>query len=118
MIMKERYSNEVPRLLRLLGAWRVNNDSIDFKWGYFAPKFSFQLVLHRGGYFNQRYAITIALGWGIFHFYLPIKTSLPEGCNMPRYGISIHSDSIWLHIGGNFDREIGQVTSGGLVSWS
>ena len=115
--MKERYRHEIPRWLRLLGAWRINKDSIDFNWGYFAPRRAFSLTLHRGGYFDQRFAVTIALGWGEFHFKLPFKTKLTKGCNMPRYGIAIHGDSFWVYTGGEFDHSIGQVTRGGLHAW-
>lgn len=108
--MKQRYSDELPRWVKWLGIWRINRDSIDAKWGYFAPRFSFQFVLHRGGYFDQRYALTIAFIWGVFHFYLPFKTKLKEGCNLPEYGIAIHNDTLWLYIGGEFDESIGQCT--------
>ena len=108
--MKERYSYELPRWMRWLGVKRINRDSIDFVWGYFAPRPSFQLVLHRGGYFDPRYAISIALGYGILHFYLPFKTSLGEGCNLPQYGIAIHDDTFWIYTGGEFDKSIGQCT--------
>ncbi len=95
--------------MRLLGVWRINKDSIDFKWGYFAPRPSFQVQLHRGTYFNQRYAITLALGYGVLHVKLPFKTKLREGCDMPQYGIAIHNDTFWVYKGGFYDESIGQV---------
>ena len=107
--MKERFSHEIPRWMRLLGVWRINKDSIDFKWGYFAPRPSFQVQLHRGTYFNQRYAITLALGYGVLHVKLPFKTKLREGCDMPQYGIAIHNDTFWVYKGGFYDESIGQV---------
>ena len=107
--MKERFSYEIPRWMRLLGVWRINKDSIDFKWGYFAPRPSFQVQLHRGAYFNQRYAITLALGYGVLHVKLPFKTKLREGCDMPKYGIAIHNDTFWIYKGGFYDESIGQV---------
>lgn len=100
--MRELYSHELPKWLKLLGAWRVNKDSIDFKWGYFAPKIGFELVLNRGTYFDQRYAIHFTFGWGTFMVYLPFKTKLEEGCDMPKYGFAIHSDAFWLYKGGNY----------------
>jgi hypothetical protein len=115
--MKELYGNEIPRWLRMLGAWRQNHDSIDFKWGYFAPRFGFELVLHRGGYFDSHYAIAFNLGWGHFHIKLPFRTSLAEGCDLPRYGFQFYEDLFWIHKGGNFDASIGQVTSGGTWTW-
>jgi hypothetical protein len=103
--------------MKWLGTWRINTDSIDFKWGYFAPRPSLQLVLHRGGYFDQRYAITIALGYGVFHFYLPVKTKLAEGCSLPDYGFSIHNDTFWIHIGGDYDESMGQVQGKAWITW-
>lgn len=106
--MKERYRDELPRWLRMLGAWRVNRDSIDFIWGYFAPRFGLEFILHRGTYFDQRYAISFALGWGKFMVYLPVMTDLKEGCDMPMYGFGIHSGTFWLYHGGDYDESIGQ----------
>jgi hypothetical protein len=116
--MKERFSHEIPRWLRLLGAWRINKDSIDFKWGYFAPRPAFKIELHRGTYFDQRWAITIALGYGVLHFYLPFKTKLKEGCDMPQYGIAIHDDTFWIYTGGDYDESIGQCCGRGKwIAW-
>lgn len=98
----QRYSYELPKWMKLLGVWRINPESIDFKWGYFAPRAGFEFVLNRGTYFDQRYAINIALGWGKFMFYLPFKTKLEEGCDMPRYGFAIHNDTFWIYKGGDY----------------
>jgi hypothetical protein len=108
--MKERYSYELPLWMKLLGIWRVNQDSIDTKWGHFAPRFSLQFVVSRGGYFDQRYALTLAFIWGVFHFYLPFKTKLKEGCNTPRYGFAIHDNIFWIYTGGKYDESMGQCT--------
>lgn len=110
--MKQTYSYEFNfwqrMLARVLGLWRINEDSFDFHWGYFAPRWGFELKLHRGTYFDQRWAVTIALGWGILFIRTPFKTRLPEGCSMPQYGISIHDGAFWLYTGGEYDRELGQ----------
>jgi hypothetical protein len=100
--MRECYRDEMPSWLRLLGAWRINRESIDFKWGYFAPRAGLELVLNRGTYFDQRYAINFCLGWGKFMFYLPFKTKLEEGCDMPRYGFAVHNDTFWIYKGGDY----------------
>lgn len=100
--MKQRYSYEIPKWMKMLGVWRINEESIDFKWGYFAPRAGFELVLNRGTYFDQRYAINLALGWGKFMFYLPFKTKLEEGCDMPRYGFAVHNDTFWIYKGGDY----------------
>lgn len=106
--MKERYSHELPRWMKLLGIWRINQDSIDFVWGYFAPKFGLELVLNRGTYFNQRYALSFCFIWGKFLVYLPFKTKLSKGCNTPKYGFAIHGNTFWWYIGGEYDNSIGQ----------
>lgn len=100
--MKERYGYELPKWMKLLGIWRINRESIDFKWGYFAPRPGFELVLNRGTYFDTRYAINFAFGWGNFMIYLPFRTRLEEGCDMPRYGFAIHNDTFWIYKGGDY----------------
>jgi hypothetical protein len=115
--MKQRYRDEIPRWMRLLGAWRINQESIDFNWGYLAFRPAFNIELHRGGYFDQRYAITLALGYGVLHIKLPFKTKLREGCDMPQYGIAIHNDTFWIYKGGFYDESIGQVQDRNS-SWS
>lgn len=108
--MKELYSHEIPKWIRALGVWRINKDSIDAKWGCFAPRFGFELKLHRGGYFDQHIAISFCLIWGWFYIKLPFKTKLSEGCNLPDYGISIFGNCLWIHIGGKYDEKMGQCT--------
>lgn len=101
--MKQRYSYEIPKWMKLLGIWRINTESIDFKWGYFAPRAGFEFVVNRGTYFDQRYAVNLCLGWGKFMFYLPFKTKLEEGCDMPRYGFAVHNDTFWIYKGGDYE---------------
>jgi hypothetical protein len=101
--MRERYSYELPKWMKLLGVKRINTDSVDFKWGYFAPRPALELVLNRGTYFDCRYAINFALGWGKFMIYLPFKTKLEEGCDMPRYGFAVHNNTLWFYKGGDYD---------------
>ena len=119
--MKDTYRHEFnwwQRALQvLLGMWRINTDSIDFKWGYFAPRFGFEFKVHRGGYFDPRYAVSFCFVWGHFHVRLPFKTSLGEGCSMPDYGFAIHGNAFWIYTGGDFDTSIGQVTRGGFVAF-
>jgi hypothetical protein len=110
MKFTERYKHELPKWARMLGVTRVNKESIDFSWGYFAPKFCFEAVLHRGGYFDTRYAVSLGLGWGKIHVYLPFRTSLGEGCNLPQYGVAVHNNTLWIYKGGEFDKSIGQCT--------
>ncbi|WP_299077746.1 hypothetical protein [uncultured Paraglaciecola sp.] len=86
--MKEVYRHEfnlIQKIFsRLTTMWRINRDSIDFKWGYFAPRFGFALLLNRGGYFDSNYALKICLLWGYWSIKLPIKTKLEGGwCGRP-----------------------------------
>lgn len=119
--MKETYSHEFNAWQRLIqkaiGMWRINRDSIDFKWGYFAPVFGLTLLLHRGGYFDPRFAITICLIWGKVHIHLPVKTKLEPGCDMPRYGIDVHGQTFWLHMGGKYNGDWGQVVDERWLTW-
>ena len=96
--MKELYSHQLPRWMKALGIWRQNRDSWDAKWGYFAPRWGFELKLHRGQYFDQRYAISICPVWGHLHMHLPFKTKLAEGCDLPEYGISIHNNTVCTYL--------------------
>ena len=102
-LFKERYSHEVPGILKFFGVTRICEDSIEFKWGYFAPRFGLELMLNRGGYFDQRYAISFCLVWGRFHIKMPFKTSIPESCDSPRYGVQIHDNTFWIHLGGEMN---------------
>lgn len=116
--MKERFSHELPRWMKLLGIRRINRDSVDFNWGYFAPKAGFEFVLNRGTYFDQRWAINIAIGWGKFMIRSPLKTKLAKGCDPPRYGFAIHNGTFWIYKGGKYDESIGQcVGNDQWITW-
>lgn len=119
--MKETYRHEFNcwqrALAKVTGMWRINTDSVDFKWGYFAPRRGFEFVLNRGTYFNQNYALSFCFVWGHFQIKLPFKTTLSGGCNMPRYGMAIHDNTFWIYTGGNYDSSMGQVTSGEWITW-
>jgi len=113
--MREKYSSDLNWLERLFGVWRVNKNSYDTKWGYFAPRFGFELMLNRGGYFDQRYAISFCFIFGMFHIYLPIKTKIPESCDTPRYGIEIHNNTFWIYLGGKMNDW--QQCDSKLITW-
>lgn len=84
--MKERYSDELSFIEKALGVWRVNKDSFDTKWGYFAPKFGFEFRFNRGGYFTQRCSLDFCFGWGKFNVKLPVKTNREPDCEWLDYG--------------------------------
>lgn len=96
--MKEVYKHEFnywQQLLAMLTTmWRINSDSIDFKWGYFAPRFGLELQLNRGGYFSRNYSINFCLIWGMFKILLPFKTSREESCEYLTYGFNIFANSV------------------------
>lgn len=101
--MKETFSHEFNNwqrfLQKTLGMWRINRESIDFRWGYFAPRFGLQFYVNRGGYFDQRYSITFCLIWGMFDIKLPFRTRLEASCENPRYGFAVHDDMFWIYTG-------------------
>lgn len=96
MKLKEKYGNEIPRWLRNLGAWRVNSDSIDFGWGYFAPRFGFDLLLDRS--YNEGYiTFDFNLIWGKFSIYLKwFKPKFYDFGDSPRYGFYLFDRSFVL----------------------
>lgn len=98
---------------------RVCTNSLEFNWGWVANEWGLELVVQRGGYFDNRYSISLCFIWGKINIKLPFKTKLRVGCNMPRYGVylDVFARTLVLHTGGKFDESIGQVTSGGYKSW-
>jgi len=104
-------------LKRIFKVTRIEKNSIEFKWGYIAKGLSFQLMLNRGGYFDTRYSLSIGLILGYITVYLPFRTRLGEGCNMPQYGVTIHNSTFWVHMGGKFDKSWGQVTMDKCFTW-
>lgn len=119
--MIETYSHEFNLWQRALAKVttmrRINKDSIDFKWGYFAPRFGLKFVINRGGYFDPQYSVTFALIWGVVNVALPFKTRLGEGCSLPQYGFNFAQNSLFFYTGGKFDKSWGQVTQGGCHIW-
>lgn len=119
--MRETYQHEFnwwqKAVAKVTSMWRINQDSIDFKWGYFALRFGLELRIHRGGYFDPRYAISWCFIWGVFYLKLPFKTSLGEGCSMPKYGFYVGQSQLVLEWGGKFDKGWRQVTNCRSVHW-
>jgi len=102
-MFKERYSNEINRALKWLGVTRVCRDSVEFKWGWFAPRPGFELMFNRGGYFDQTCSFDLCIFWGKLNIKTPFKTKIPESCDTPNYGIQIHNNTFWLHLGGKMN---------------
>jgi len=105
--MKETYQYEFnwwqKILQKTLGMWQINRDNIEFKWGYFAPKFGLELCVHRGWYFDSQYRLSFVFGWGKFHFKLPFRVkNYEEDSEWRQYGIQSSADAIWLRTGKDF----------------
>lgn len=103
--MKEVYRSEFnwwqKVLAKLLGMWRINRDSIDFKWGYFSPRFGLEMVIDRGHYFDARWGVHICILWGCFYIQTPFRTGLEESHDWAQYGFRIYSGSeLWILLGG------------------
>ncbi|UCW44077.1 hypothetical protein [Vibrio phage vB_VpaS_SD15] len=85
--MKERYRDELKWWEKRLGVWRVNRDSYDTTWGYFAPRWALELKWNKGGYFDNRCSIDIGFIWGVFHIDLPIRIKdMKVSCEWDTYG--------------------------------
>lgn len=98
--MKQLYGNELPRWLRMLGAWRQNHNSVEFSWGYFAPRFGLEFLIHGGHYFDSQYRLSFCLGWGMFSIKLPFHVkNYQESCEWNKYGIQFYEDLLWLRTG-------------------
>lgn len=91
--------------------------TIEGKWGYFIPEFGLKFMILRGGYFDNNYALYFCFIWGVFKIKLPFKTKLSEGCDLPRYGLDTHGNTLWLYWGGEFDNKIGQMQNENLFTW-
>ena len=101
--MKVRYKHEFNWWQRLIAKVttmrRINEDSIDFKWGYFAPKFGLEFLVNQGGYFNNIYTLNIAFIWGVFQIKLPFKTKKKESCEWDSYGFYFFGKSLVVRWG-------------------
>jgi hypothetical protein len=103
--MKEKYEYEFNSLEKFLnktvGLWRINRDSIDFKWGYFAPKFGFALKLNHGFYFDKQYRLDFQFLWGYFSILLPFYKKEEPDCEWDSHGFSTDKQSLWIYLGEN-----------------
>ena len=99
MILTEKYNDGIPKYLKTLGAWRINKDSIDFNWGYFVPEKGFELMVYHNRYEDTKISFGICLGWGYFSIKVPCNKETIESPDHSKYGISIHSLSLWIYKG-------------------
>ena len=96
---QDLFGNEIPFLLRMLGATRICTRSIEFTWGYIVLDFGLEFCLdhtYEEGVPRLR-----------MHFIFPgINIELPflkqrydDVNNSPRYGFDYHSTTAWWHWG-------------------
>jgi len=90
--VKERYSHEFSAiqkfLQKYLGMWRVNRDSIDFKWGFFCPTWCLDLNISKSH-------LTFGFIWGR----ITIAEKGIDWFRHPQYGFSVIGSSILLYWG-------------------
>lgn len=94
------YEN-IPFILRKLGVYRLNNKemcakkwSLIFIWGL-------SLLIKTGSSWagDDYYRLVLLPIWGQWEFILPFKSNVPVLPNMPKYGIEIVLNKIWIFYG-------------------
>lgn len=109
------------RILKILFFMtRINDDSVEFQWGYIANKFGFTLTYDLGSYFNRHHRINICIIWGHISVDLPWKTRWEERHDNPSYGIEIFGQRIWVKHGeweGNQDTHSFWTWELPFISW-
>lgn len=98
-LFKERYSYEIPSLLRLLGVIRICKNSIEFTWGYISFGGGPELQLDHA-YESGIPRLCVWFLWAVFHVELPfLKQRYDDVNNSPQYGFQYHNKMIWWHWG-------------------
>jgi len=98
-IFKERYSDEIPMIFKLLGMKRVCDSSLEFKWGYISFFSTPELCLDHT-YEEGVPRICIWLLLFNLNIELPfIKQRYEDVNNSPRYGVQYHNKTLWWHWG-------------------
>ena len=104
-------------IIYLIKTKEIKMRTIEGKWGFFRPEFRLALMLYRGTYFDNRYAISFAFIGGYFYIKLPFRTNLKNGSDMPRYGMDNHNGILWLYCGGKYDNSLGQMRKERMISF-
>lgn len=68
---------------------------INFYWGWV-----FDISYETCGYFDARHRINIDLIFFSLTIILPIWSKMTDECDPPKYGISYHHQTLWIHRGG------------------
>lgn len=72
-----------------------HTDWIIFWWGW-----HFDLSFEVCGYFDNRPRINICLIFFHLTFVLPFRNAWTDECDPPKWGIAIHSNTLWIYKGG------------------
>jgi len=104
--MKEQSRWEFGPVLKVIskitGLYRINRDSLDFKWGSFSPKFGFRFNYQLGFYDSCNHHLLFNLGWGGFIIKLPFKVKDCSDLSTfeePEYGFHFYQEMLWLEWG-------------------
>jgi hypothetical protein len=99
-MFKERYSHEVPSILKFFGVTRVCESSIEFKWGYISFGSNWLEFQIDHSYEEGVPRLCFGLLWIAFRIEMPfIKQRYDDVNNSPRYGFHYHSDALWWYWG-------------------
>lgn len=77
---------------------KKNHDYVDWVIFYWGNHFdiSFEIC----GYFDNRPRINLDLIFFSLTFILPFRNKWTDECDGPKWGISIHNNTLWIHRGG------------------
>lgn len=71
------------------------NDWIIFYWGWY-----FDISYEICGYFDNRPRINLDLIFFSLTFILPFRNKWTDECVSPKWGVAIHSNTLWIYKGG------------------
>lgn len=107
----------LKKIISFLNHIKCGKNEYTFRWGYISRCKSIEFMINRGGYFCDRYYVTIGLGFIFIKLFLPFKTKLPVGCEFPRYGFCVHGSSLMIYYGANFDESGNSIINNKLFLW-
>lgn len=93
--------------------WEYNSKYLSFWFGSY-----FELTYAICGYFDNRPQITIALFFFHLVIKLPFKNKWTDECDCPKWGISYHNDTLWIHKGGSGNGKGGSKWWTAYAPWS
>lgn len=76
-------------------AWKYSNKYLNFYWIK-----GFDISYEKCGYFDNRPRIRLQLLFFNLTLILPFRNNWTDECSPPKYGITIHSNTLWIHTGG------------------